>query len=152
MPFYIGPLLLVCVIRHFRLSLLNNFYCDILYLYNIVIPTQVQYNICKPEEGWLWPAEILPVMKKQYILFWISSAVVFGLLVFGKKKTIPFGAAHTYIAHKSEYPPPHPPGGQKRVADYESRCLRYASETNKYLTSMCLYQCALSCITCMKPQ
>ena len=59
----------VCVIRHFRLSLLNNFYCDILHLYNIVIPTQVQYNICKPEEGWLWPAEILPVMKKQYILF-----------------------------------------------------------------------------------
>ena len=51
MPFYIGPLLLVCVIRHFRLSLLNNFYCDILHLYNIVIPTQVQYNICKPEEG-----------------------------------------------------------------------------------------------------
>ena len=70
MPFYIGPLLLVCVIRHFRLSLLNNFYCDILHLYNIVIPTQVQYNICKPEEGWLWPAEILMVMKKlEYTLF-----------------------------------------------------------------------------------
>ena len=28
-----------CVVRHFRLSLLNNFYCDILHLYNIVIPT-----------------------------------------------------------------------------------------------------------------
>ena len=27
-----------CVVRHFRLSLLNNFYCDILHLYNIVIP------------------------------------------------------------------------------------------------------------------
>ena len=54
-------------------------------------------------------------MKKQYILFWISSAVVFGLLVFGKKKTIPFGAAHTYIAHKSEYPPPHPPRGGKNA-------------------------------------
>ena len=28
-----------CVVRHFRLSLLNNFYRDILHLYNIVIPT-----------------------------------------------------------------------------------------------------------------
>ena len=27
------------VVRHFLLSLLNNFYCDILHLYNIVIPT-----------------------------------------------------------------------------------------------------------------
>ena len=27
-----------CVVRHFRLSLLNNFYCDILHLYDIVIP------------------------------------------------------------------------------------------------------------------
>ena len=26
------------VVRHFRLSLLNNFYCNILHLYNIVIP------------------------------------------------------------------------------------------------------------------
>ena len=25
-------------VRHFRLSLLNNFYCNILHLYNIVIP------------------------------------------------------------------------------------------------------------------
>ena len=30
---------LECVVRHFRLSLLNNIYCDILHLYNIVIPT-----------------------------------------------------------------------------------------------------------------
>ena len=28
-----------CVVHHFRLCLLNNFYCDILHLYNIVIPT-----------------------------------------------------------------------------------------------------------------
>ena len=28
-----------CVVRHFRLSLLNNFYCHILHLYNIVIAT-----------------------------------------------------------------------------------------------------------------
>ena len=28
-----------CVVRHFRLSLLNNFYCDILHLYNIVFAT-----------------------------------------------------------------------------------------------------------------
>ena len=27
------------VVRHFRLSLLNNFYCYILHLLNIVIPT-----------------------------------------------------------------------------------------------------------------
>ena len=26
------------VVRHFRLSLLNNFYCDTLHLYNIIIP------------------------------------------------------------------------------------------------------------------
>ena len=25
------------------------------------------------------------------------------------EKTIPFGAAHTYIADIREYPPPHPP-------------------------------------------
>ena len=37
------------------------------------------------------------------------------------KKTIkPFGAAHTYIAYIRDCPP----RGEKRVADYESRCLR----------------------------
>ena len=40
------------------------------------------------------------------------------------KKTIPFGAAHTYIAYIRESPPRR--GGKKLVADYESRC-----ETNK---------------------
>ena len=43
------------------------------------------------------------------------------------KKTIPFGAAHTYITYIREFPPPPPGGGGKKlVADYESRC-----ETNK---------------------
>ena len=37
-----------------------------------------------------------------------------------EKKT--FGAAHAYTAYIRDYPPP--PGGEKRVADYESRCLR----------------------------
>ena len=35
------------------------------------------------------------------------------------KKTIPFGAAHTYIAYIRDYP-----RGEKRIAAYESRCLR----------------------------
>ena len=39
------------------------------------------------------------------------------------KKTIPFGAAHTYIAYIREFPPPPSPS-EKRVADYESRCKR----------------------------
>ena len=37
-------------------------------------------------------------------------------------KNIPFGAAHTYIVHIRDYLPPA--GGEKSVADYESRCLR----------------------------
>ena len=42
------------------------------------------------------------------------------------KKKIPFGAAHTYITYMRDYPPPSHPThrGEKRVADYESRCLR----------------------------
>ena len=44
------------VVRHFRLSLLNNFYCDILHL-----------NICKPEEGWYGQPKYC--YKKQYTLF-----------------------------------------------------------------------------------
>ena len=39
-------------------------------------------------------------------------------------KTIPFSAAHTYVAYMRNYPPPPPPPGEKRVADCESRCLR----------------------------
>ena len=38
-----------------------------------------------------------------------------------EKKT--FGAAHTYTAYIRDYLPP-PRGGEKRFADYESRCLR----------------------------
>ena len=34
-----------------------------------------------------------------------------------------FGAAYTLTAYIRDYPPP-PGGGEKRVADYESRCLR----------------------------
>ena len=40
-----------------------------------------------------------------------------------KNHTIPFSAAHTYVAYMRNYPPPPPPG-EKRVADCESRCLR----------------------------
>ena len=47
------------------------------------------------------------------------------------KKNIPFGATHIYIAYIREYPlppqvnpNPNPPPSEKRVADYESRCLR----------------------------
>ena len=43
-----------------------------------------------------------------------------------EKPLIPFGAAHTHIAYIRDYP-----RGEKRVADYESCCLRaYASETD----------------------
>ena len=38
------------------------------------------------------------------------------------KKTIPFGAAHTYIAYIRESPPPPGGGAKNLVADYESRC------------------------------
>ena len=37
-------------------------------------------------------------------------------------KNIPFGAAHTHIPYIRDYIPPPP--GEKRVADYKSRCLR----------------------------
>ena len=43
-----------CVVRHFRFSFLNHFYCDVLHLYNIS-DSYHHYkfsNICKPEEGW----------------------------------------------------------------------------------------------------
>ena len=35
------------------------------------------------------------------------------------KKTIPFGAAHTYITYIKDYP-----RAEKRIADYEPRCSR----------------------------
>ena len=32
-------IVIIVIVRHFRLSLLNNFYCEILHLYDIVIAT-----------------------------------------------------------------------------------------------------------------
>ena len=55
-----------CVVRHFRLSLLNNFYCDILHLYNIVIPIKFS-NICKPKEDWYGQPKY---SYESYTLFW----------------------------------------------------------------------------------
>ena len=40
-----------CVVRHFRLSLLNNFYCNIQSIYIMLWFLQKFSNICKPEEG-----------------------------------------------------------------------------------------------------
>ena len=70
-----------CFVRHFCLSLLNNFYCDILHLYNFVIPTIKFSNICKPEEGWYGQPKYC--YEKTIHVVLISFAVVFGLLVFG---------------------------------------------------------------------
>ena len=40
------------------------------------------------------------------------------------EKNISFGAAHTHAAYVRDFPPRPPARGEKRVADYESRCLR----------------------------
>ena len=45
------------------------------------------------------------------------------------KKTIPFGAAHTYIAYVRDYPPP--PSGVKNAWQIMSLAA-YASETNNF--------------------
>ena len=50
--FFFPIFFFLCVVRHFRRSLLNNLYCDILHLYSIVIAIHKFSNICKPEEGW----------------------------------------------------------------------------------------------------
>ena len=47
-----------CVVRYFRLSLLNNFYCDILYLCNIVIPIINLVTSANLKKAGIWPAEI----------------------------------------------------------------------------------------------
>ena len=47
-----------CVVRYFRLSLLNNFYCDILHLYNIVIPIINLVTSINLKKAGIWPAEI----------------------------------------------------------------------------------------------
>ena len=55
------------VVRHFRLSLLNNFYCDILHLYNIVIPIISSVTSVNLKKAGMASQNI--VMKKQYRLF-----------------------------------------------------------------------------------
>ena len=57
---------------------------------------------------------------KNHTLF-ETKMVELGTLLQNKtaKKNIPFDAAHTYVACIRDYP-----RGEKRVADYESRCLR----------------------------
>ena len=70
-----------CFVRHFRLSLLNNFYYDILHLYNIVFLNHKFSNICKNEEGWYGQPKYC--YEKTIHVVLISFAVVFGLLVFG---------------------------------------------------------------------
>ena len=57
----------VCVARHFRLSLLNNFYCNILHLYNIVIPFVNSVTSVNLKKAVM--ASRNNVMKKQYTLF-----------------------------------------------------------------------------------
>ena len=69
-----------CVVRHFCLSLLSNFYCGILNLYNIVWSYRKFSSICKPEEGWYGQPKYC--YEKTIHVVLISFAVVFGLLVF----------------------------------------------------------------------
>ena len=72
-----------CVVRHVRLCFLNNFYCDILhriqYCDSYVLSSVTSVNLKKAGM-----ASRNIVLKKQYTLFWISLAVVFGLLVLTK--------------------------------------------------------------------
>ena len=63
------------IVRNFHLSLSNNFYCDILHLYNIVIPI-----INSAEEGWYGQPKYC--CKKAMHVVLISFAVVSGLLLF----------------------------------------------------------------------
>ena len=63
------------IVRHFHLSLSNNFYCDILHLYNIVIPI-----INSAEEGWYGQPKYC--CKKAIHVVLLRFAVVSGLLVF----------------------------------------------------------------------
>ena len=65
------------------LSLLNNFYCDIFHLYNIVIPIVSSVTSVNLKKAGMASRNIV-MKKKQYVVL-ISFAVVFGLLVFGFK-------------------------------------------------------------------
>ena len=67
------------IVRHFHLSLSNNFYRDILHLYNIVIPI-----INSAEEGWYGQPKYC--CKKAIHVVLISFAVVSGLLLFYRRK------------------------------------------------------------------
>ena len=61
-----------CVVGHFRLSLLNNFFRDILHLYNIVIPTiptQFLSSVTFVNLKKAGMASRKIVIKKQYTLF-----------------------------------------------------------------------------------
>ena len=53
------------------------------------------------------------------------------------KKTIPFGAAHTYIAYLKEYPPP--PSGVKNALQIMT-LTAYAGETKKPLASKSCFE------------
>ena len=59
------------VVRHFRLSLLNNFYCNILHLYNIVLNSYHKFsNISKPEEDWYGQPNILNIVVKKHTRYY----------------------------------------------------------------------------------
>ena len=55
------------VVRHFRPSLLNNFYCNIVRLYNIVIPLINPVTSVELKKAGVASRNIF--MKKQYTLF-----------------------------------------------------------------------------------
>jgi len=65
--FFSQCFLFVCVVRHFRLSLLNNFYCDILPLYNILFLFLNSVTSVNLKSAVM--ASRNNVMKKQYTLF-----------------------------------------------------------------------------------
>ena len=56
------------------------FYCDILYVWQIVIPIILFSNICKPEEGWYDQPKYF--YEKAIPVVMIIFAVVFGLLIY----------------------------------------------------------------------
>ena len=78
-PYYYFFSFSIEIVRHFHLSLSNNFYCEILHLYNIVIPI-----INSAEEGWYGQPKYC--CKKAIHVVLISFAVVSGLLLFYRRK------------------------------------------------------------------
>ena len=57
-----------CYAGYLRHSLLNNFYCDILHLFDIVIPKISSVTFVNLKKACMASRNI--VMKKQYTLFW----------------------------------------------------------------------------------